>query len=113
MFNPGVGGEIQRTVQGGATGWKAHESRWEGTIRKTQKDRLKKYIELGHWVSLKARPRSLGFVPHSPLFIKMGQLVFSSYEKCFNSKYIFLINPDTIMKTTCFSLHVIQEQIPV
>lgn len=36
-------------------------------------------------------------LPHS---VKWGHLVFSSYEKCFNSKYIFLINPDIIMKKT-------------
>ena len=54
----------------------------------------------------RSRPRSqtkkFGFCLTFYLFSKIGHLVFSSYEKCFNSKYIFLINPDTIMKKHLF-----------
>lgn len=69
---------------------------WLGRQRKIDK----KKCDFGHWMSLEVRPEKMGFVPHSTLFSKMGHLVFSSYEKCFNSKYIFLINSDIIMKKT-------------
>lgn len=72
--------------------------RLEDMIRETWKERLEQQVR--HSTRPRSQTKKFGFCLTFYLFSKIGHLVFSSYEKCFNSKYIFLINPDTIMKKT-------------
>lgn len=61
MFNPGVGGEIQKAMQSGAAGWRAHVSRWEGPIRKRKID----YKSTLTWTLgvRKSQTKKFGFCP--------------------------------------------------